>query len=81
LFNGNAAQGLYSEGGHDDDQFRDLMRMVRIILMALAVIAGLLASFLCMLHRGGPWMLLIALPRRSDHRDRCAASPGIANIE
>jgi hypothetical protein len=33
-----------------DDQFRDLMRMLRLILMALALIAGLLAGFLWMLH-------------------------------
>jgi hypothetical protein len=33
-----------------DDQFRDLMRMLRLILMALALIAGLLAGFLWMLQ-------------------------------
>jgi hypothetical protein len=37
-----------------DDQFRELMRMLRLVLMALALIAGLLAGFLWMLHdRGG----------------------------
>jgi hypothetical protein len=33
-----------------DNQFRDLMRMLRLILMALALIAGLLAGFLWMLQ-------------------------------
>jgi hypothetical protein len=33
-----------------DDQFRELMRMLRLVLMALALIAGLLAGFLWMLR-------------------------------
>jgi hypothetical protein len=41
-----------------DDQFHDLMRMLRLILVALAVIAGLLAGFL--------WIAVLGVPLPPD---------------